>query len=91
MTELVSKVIFTGGCAQSIGMKELVEEVFETKARIGMPNNQEGIPNNFLRTGFAVPIGMLKCIENMNHHRRNLLEDKKGFLKSIWGCFKENF
>ena len=91
MMELVSKVVFTGGCAQSIGMKELLEEVFETKARIGMPNNQEGIPSNFLRTSFAVPIGMLKCIENMNHHRRNLLEDKKGFLKSIWGWFKENF
>ena len=69
-------------------MKELVEEVFETKARIGMPNNQEGIPSNFLRTGFAVPIGMLKCIENMNHHRRNLLEDKKGFLKSTYQMLK---
>jgi cell division protein FtsA len=91
MMELVSKVIFTGGCAQSIGMKELIEEVFEVKARIGMPNNQEGIPGKFLKSSFSAPIGMLRCIENMNHHKKNLLEDKKGVLKSIWVWLKENF
>lgn len=91
MMELVSKVVFTGGCAQSIGMKELVEEVFGVKTRIGIPSNQEGIPSNFLRTGFSVPIGMLKCIENMNPYKRNLLAEKKGFFKSIWEWLKENF
>jgi cell division ATPase FtsA len=72
-------------------MKELIEEVFEVKARIGMPNNQEGIPSNFLKSSFSAPIGMLRCIENMNHHKKNLLEDKKGVLKSIWVWLKENF
>ena len=91
MMELVNKILFTGGCAQSLGMKELIEDVYSIKARIGMPNNQQGIPDEFLRTGFAVPIGMLKCISDMNHHKKNLLEDKKGILKAIWVWFKENF
>ena len=91
MMELVNKIVFTGGCAQSLGMKELIEDVYSIKARIGMPNNQQGIPDEFLRAGFAVPIGMLKCISDMNHHKKNLLEDKKGILKAIWVWFKENF
>ncbi len=91
MMELVNKIVFTGGCAQSLGMKELIEEVFNVKTRIGIPNNQQGIPDEFLKTGFAVPIGMIKCIRDMNHHKKNLLEDKQGMFKSTWTWLKENF
>ena len=91
MMELVNKIVFTGGCAQSLGIKELIEEIFNVKTRIGMPNNQQGIPDEFLKTGFAVPIGMIKCISDMSHHKKKLLEDKQGILKSTWTWLKENF
>ena len=92
MIELVNKVVLTGGCSQLLGIKELVEEVFETKTRIGMPFNHEDIPQEYLRAKFCVPIGMLKYVSNNREHNyKNLLEDKSGMIKRSWKWFKENF
>jgi len=88
---LANKIIFTGGGATLIGMKDLVEDVFGIKARIGIPNNCLGIPIDFVRSDFAVPVGMIRCISDMNNYRNVFLEDKRGILNSTWRWFKENF
>lgn len=91
MMELVNKIVYTGGSSQFIGIQNLVEDVFQVKSRIGSPNINAQISDKFLRTGFAVPIGMLKCINDMSYHKKHLLANKKGILKSVWIWLKENF
>ena len=90
LIKLCNRIVVTGGCAQSVGIKELTEEVFKLKTRIGMPNNQSGIPKDFLKSAFSVPIGMLQCIER-NYHKKDLLEEKKSLIQSTWEWIKENF
>ena len=92
MMELVNKVIITGGCSQLLGIKELVEKVFGIKARIGLPLNQEDIPQEYLMAKFCVPIGILKYVSyGREYNYKNLLEDKPGVLKRSWRWLKENF
>ena len=92
MMEYVNKLIITGGCSQLLGVKELAEKIFNIKARIGLPLNQEGIPQEYLMAKFCVPIGMLKYISHgKESHYKNLLEDRPSILKRGWKWLKENF
>ena len=91
MTELVNKIVITGGCASSVGIKELTENIFVIKSRIGIPNNHEEILTKFLKSKFTVPIGMIKCLSDMGYSRNTLLEDKKSIFQSILMWLKDNF
>ena len=91
MLSLTNKVIFTGGCAEFFNMQNLIQDVFKVKARIGLPNNNKQISINFLKAGLTVPIGMIKCIDDINYYRKDISEQKKSILKSTWLWIKENF
>jgi cell division protein FtsA len=92
MLEIVNKIVVTGGCSQLFGIKELVEENFRIKTRVAIPIKQDGVPQEYIRASFSVPIGMLKCISNVSdYNKKNLLEDRPSILRSTWGWLKENF
>ncbi|MFQ3307048.1 MAG: cell division protein FtsA [Candidatus Midichloriaceae bacterium] len=91
MLDVINKIIITGGSAQLIGISELTQKLFAIKSRLGKPINNIGLSDEYSSYPFAVPIGMLKNINNITSTNKNLLQNESNVFQKTWKWLKENF
>ncbi len=90
-TQLMHKIVITGGGAQLSGLKTLIEEIFGVKTRLGIPINQYGVSFEYIHPSFSSVLGVVKFLEKSSiSKKRYLFEEKKGVVSKIFSWLKEN-
>ena len=59
INKLGGGVVLTGGGALLTGAVELVQDIFQTAARVGQPGNLGGVASNYQRPDYSTAVGLL--------------------------------
>jgi cell division protein FtsA len=89
-----NKIVITGGASQLQGMKEMVAKVFERKVQgssfTAAKQNLHGLADSASGPSFAVPIGMLMYVADLNENDSVVSATSKPW-QGLLNWFKENF
>ncbi|SYZ72779.1 Cell division protein FtsA [Candidatus Zixiibacteriota bacterium] len=88
---LAAGVIITGGGALLPGAVDLVEQILDIPAKLGIPSGIEGLPENMINPEMATAIGLINYGHRHGTGKKRTKGGIRGLFKKMENWFSGNF